>query len=152
MDTMKINGEVTVGPQPTEDQLKELANSGFKSIVNFRTEGEEDQPLSPTQEGENVKQLGLSYLHIPVSMKSMSEATVDQFREQYHELPKPVFAHCKSGKRAGAMVMMHIASNQGLSGEQTLQQAEQMGFKCDQPQLKQFVETYVDRHAKDRSS
>lgn len=152
MDNMKINGEVTVGPQPSAEQLKELASSGFKSIVNFRTEGEEDQPLSPTQEGENAKQLGLTYLHIPVSMKSMSEETVDQFREHYPDLPKPVFAHCKSGKRAGAMVMMHMASNQGLSGKQTLQQAEQMGFKCDQPELKQFVETYVDSHAKDRPS
>lgn len=152
MDAMKINDEVTVGPQPTGNQLKELANAGFKSIINFRTEGEEDQPLSPTQEGENVKQLGLSYLHIPVSMKSMSEETVDQLREQFHELPKPVFAHCKSGKRAGAMVMMHMASKQGLSGKQTLQQAEQMGFKCDQPELKQFVETYVDNHAMDARS
>ena len=32
---------------------------------------------------------------------------VDRFREKFPNLPKPVYAHCKSGKRAGAMVMMH---------------------------------------------
>ncbi|MGN6545468.1 MAG: beta-lactamase hydrolase domain-containing protein [Aureliella sp.] len=152
MDAMKISDEVTVGPQPTEEQLQDLAGQGFKSVVNFRTEGEEDQPLSPADEEAKAKKLGLEYLHVPVSMKSMSPQCVDQFRQQYPDLPKPVFAHCKSGKRAGAMVMMHLASAQGMSGQQTLQQAEQMGFKCDQPELKQFVEQYVDSHAEGRRS
>ena len=145
---MKINDQVTVGAQPTEDQLQQLGKQGFKSVVNFRTEGEEDQPLSPKTEGEKVKAAGMTYLHVPVSMKSMGPEQVDQFREKYAALAKPVFAHCKSGKRAGAMVMMHMAVEQGMSGEQTLQQAEKMGFECDQPELKEFVKSYVDGHAK----
>ena len=148
MKSMKINGQVTVGGQPSADELKELAGQGFKSIVNFRTEGEEDQPLSPAEEGEQVGGLGLQYLHVPVSMQSMTAETVDRFREQFDKLPTPVFAHCKGGTRAGAMVMMHLASEQGMSGEQTLKQAEQMGFECKQPELKRFVETYVDQHAR----
>lgn len=149
MEARKINDEVTVGPQPSADRLKELARQGFRSVVNFRTEGEEDQPLSPAQEGEKAKGLGLEYLHVPVSMKSMGPETVDGFRQRFPDLPKPVFAHCKSGKRAGAMVMMHMACEQGMSGKETLAQAERMGFECDQPELKQFVEQYVDAHAKD---
>jgi uncharacterized protein (TIGR01244 family) len=145
---MKISDQVTVGAQPSEDQLQQLGKQGFKSVVNFRTEGEEDQPLSPKAEGEKVKAAGMTYLHVPVSMKSMGPELVDQFREKYAALPKPVFAHCKSGKRAGAMVMMHMAVEQGMSGEQTLQQAEKMGFKCDQPELKEFVKSYVDGHTK----
>ena len=147
MDAMKINDEVTVGAQPSEDRLKELARQGFKSVINFRTEGEEEQPLPPKQEGEAVRSLGLQYLHVPVSMKSMGPEIVDGFRQRFPDLPKPVFAHCKSGKRAGAMVMMHIASEQGMSGKQTLEQAEKMGFECDQPELKEFVEQYVDSHS-----
>ena len=145
---MKISDQVTVGAQPSEDQIQQLGTQGFKSVVNFRTEGEEDQPLSPKAEGEKVKAAGMTYLHVPVSMKSMGPEQVDQFREQYAALPKPVFAHCKSGKRAGAMVMMHMAVEQGMTGEQTLQQAEKMGFECDQPELKEFVKSYVDGHAK----
>ena len=145
---MKISDQVTVGAQPSEDQIQQLGTQGFKSVVNFRTEGEEDQPLSPKAEGEKVKAAGMTYLHVPVSMKSMGPEQVDQFREQYAALPKPVFAHCKSGKRAGAMVMMHMAVEQGMTGEQTIQQAEKMGFECDQPELKEFVKSYVDGHAK----
>jgi len=147
-ENMKINDKVTVGPQPSENEIQHLSQQGFKTVVNFRTEGEDEQPLSPDAEGEKVKAAGLKYLHIPVSMKSMGTELVDQFREKYPELPKPVFAHCKSGKRAGAMVMMHMAVEKGMSGEETLQKAEEMGFECEQEELRQFVKSYVDNHSK----
>ena len=144
---MKINDQVTVGPQPSEDDLQQLSQQGFKTVVNFRAEGEDKQPLSPAAEGDKVQANGMEYLNIPVSMKSMGPELADQFRDQYPNLPKPVFAHCKSGKRAGAMVMMHMAVEQGMTGEQTLQKAEEMGFECDQPELEQFVKDYVDSHS-----
>ncbi|NNJ24997.1 beta-lactamase hydrolase domain-containing protein [Alienimonas chondri] len=141
---MKVNDDVTVGPQPSEAELGELAGEGFKTVVNFRTDGEEDQPLSPSAEGDKVRAEGLEYLNVPVSIDSMGPDLVDQFRHKYADLPKPVFAHCKSGKRAGAMVMMHVAVERGMSGEETLKQAEEMGFECDQPELKDMVKNYVD--------
>ena len=144
---MKVNDDVTVGPQPTEYEIQKIANQGFKSVVNFRTDGEDQQPLSPDAEAKAVDAAGMQYLNIPVSMQSMGSDLVDRFREKYAELPKPVFAHCKSGKRAGAMVMMHVAVEHGMSGEETLQKAKEMGFECDQPQLEQFVRQYVDSHA-----
>ena len=146
METMKINDQVSVRPQPSEGDIQKLGSQGFKSIVNFRTEGEEEQSLSPEAEGEKVQAAGMEYLHIPVSMKAMGPELVDQFREKLPELPKPVFAHCKTGKRAGAMVMMNMAVEKGMTGEQALQQAKEMGFECDQPQLEQFVRQYVDSH------
>ena len=100
--------------------------------------------MSPEEEGEVVQGTGLKYLHVPVSMDGMDEKKVDQFREQYQSLPKPVFAHCKSGKRAGAMMMMHTAVEQGISGEQALEKAKEMGFECDKPELEQFVKQYVN--------
>lgn len=143
---IKINDQVTVGPQPTEEEISTLPKEGFKSVVNFRTGGEEEQPLSPEEEGERVKQHGINYLHIPVSMKSMGREVVDEFRAKFDKLPKPVFAHCRSGKRAGAMVMMDMAVEQNMTGEQTLEKAQDMGFECDQPELKEFLKQYVDSH------
>lgn len=91
-----------------------------------------------------VESAGLAYRHIPMSMESIGPELVEQFREKFADLPKPVFAHCGSGKRAGMMVMMHIAVDQGITGEQTLQKAKEMGFECEQPELQQFVRQYVD--------
>lgn len=145
-ERMKINEQATVGPQPAEQDIAQLASDGFKSVVNFRTTGEDEQPLSPRQEGRMVEAAAMKYLHVPVSMKTMDDRSVDKFRSQLNDMPKPVYAHCKSGKRAGAMLMMDMAVKQGMSGEQTLEKAKEMGFECDQPQLEEFVKNYVDGH------
>lgn len=144
---IKLNDQLTVGPQPSREEIEALPEQGFKTVINFRTDGEEDQPLSPSEEGAKVKAAGLEYLHVPVSMKSMDSGKVDKFREQLGTLPKPIFAHCKSGKRAGAMSMMHVAVETGMSGQQTLDKAEEMGFECDQPELEGFVKSYVDQRS-----
>lgn len=143
-NTRKIDDHVTTGPQPDEEDIQKLRDRGFKSVVNFRTEGEPEQPLSPGAEAEAVKAAGMEYLHVPVSMESLKPETVDRFRERFSQLPKPVFAHCQSGKRAGAMAMMNVAHAKGMTGEQTLRKAKEMGFECDQPELMEFVKTYVD--------
>lgn len=144
----QVSPQITVGPQPTEADIAQLSAQGFKSVVNFRTASEKDQPLSPDAEAEKVQAAGMTYVHIPVPMGGVAPAdAVDQFRRQYANLPKPIFAHCKGGKRAGAVVMMHLGVQQGMTGEQTLQQAAKLGFPCDQPELKEFVKTYVDGRA-----
>ena len=145
--TMKINEEVTVGPQPNHKEIYEFGKNGFKTIVNFRAPNEEDQSMTPQAEEQIVKGADMEYLHIPVSMNSLDESLVDQFREQYDVLPKPIFAHSTSGKRALALVMMVLAVTPGKSGEQTLKNAEEMGFECDKPKLIEFVKKYVDTHS-----
>ncbi len=143
---MKINDQVTVGPQPTRDEIYEFGREGFKTVINFRAEREQDQPILPAAERETVKAAHMTYLHVPVSINEMDAEFIDQFRRQFDAVPKPVFAHCKSGKRAGAMVMMDVAVKQGMTGEETLQKAEEMGFECDKPELKELVKNYVDHH------
>ena len=139
-DSMRINEQVTVGPQPRADELEQLREQGFKAVVNLRTEGEEDQPVSPEEEGQQVSSLGMTYHHEPVDAGDLREEQVDRFREKLAGLPGPVYVHCRSGKRAGAFVMMDQAVRHGMSGEATLQKAEEMGFECKQPELKQLRE------------
>jgi hypothetical protein len=45
------------------------------------------------------------------------------------------------------MVMMHMAVEQGMTGDQTLQKAEDMGFECEKEELRTFVKNYVDGHS-----
>jgi uncharacterized protein (TIGR01244 family) len=143
-NTIKISDQITVGPQPTDAQLKELRDEGFKAIVNFRSNDEEEQPLSPKAEGRLTDKLGMHDLHIPVSMKSITGELVDHFRRELDDLPKPVFAHCRLGKRAALMVIMHTASENRMTGEQAIQTAEQLGLQPDKPETEQFVKEYVD--------
>jgi hypothetical protein len=52
--------------------------------------------------------------------------------------------HCDTGKRAGAFVMIDKAIKEGWSGEDMLRRAEEMGFECEAPEIRQFVKGYVD--------
>jgi uncharacterized protein (TIGR01244 family) len=143
-EQMQISERVSVGGQPTQDELKKLAQEGFKTIVNLRTEGEEDQPLTPDAEGKQVDELGMDYVHFPVSKDAMSPELEDDFRQRLPSLTAPVFIHCDTGKRAGAFVMIDKAIQEGWSGEDTLRRAEEMGFECEAPEIRQFVKGYVD--------
>lgn len=140
----EIANDVFVGAQPTEEDLRELAEHDFRTIVNVRTYDENEQPLSPRAEGVLVHELGMDYLSFPVAYEDLNAHKVDDFRTKLDLMAKPVFVHCKSGKRSGALALMVRAAREGWSGAETVQQAEQMGFECNAPALKQFVKSYVD--------
>jgi len=141
---MQIDDEISVGGQLNTNQLKQLAGEGFKTIVNLQTDGEANQLLSPEAEGRKVRDLGMQYVHFPVSMVTMSSEKADEFRQRLTKWPPPVFVHCSSGKHAGAFVMMDKAVKQGWTGDDTLAKAARLGFECDVAEIKAFVKYYVN--------
>ncbi len=141
---MKISDDYTNGAQPSKEELQRLADEGFKTVINLRTPGEEDQPLSPDEEGDIVRRLGMDYFQMPVSTTDMKPEQVDDYYQRFDHLARPVFGHCKSGKRSGAFYMMSEARRKGWTGQETLDKAEQLGFECDKPELREFVKNYVD--------
>ncbi len=96
-DLKKINDQITVSGQPTAENIAQLKNDGFRTIVNLRTEGAEDQPISPANERQIVEQAGMKYVHLPVSPASMGPELVDQFRAQIAELPARCWCIARPG-------------------------------------------------------
>ena len=138
-----ISERVTVGPQPDEAGLRELALRGFQTIVNLRTSGEEDQPLSPELEGLKVRELGMNYLHIPVDSNDMHVDQVDQFSEQIHALPGPTYVHCRGGRRAAIFALLDQAEQEGWTSDETFRRVTDCGYKCDSPETREFVRGYL---------
>ena len=131
--------------EPTRETFEQIAGEGFRSVVSLQTTGE-DQKLPIEDERRTAEAAGLAFYHQPVSGHSLDDAAVDRFREALGRLPRPILLHCASGKRSGAMTMMHLASEQGMTGDEAIERAEEMGFECDTPELEAFVKDYVDRH------
>ena len=146
MDTRKIDEQVTVGAQPSEADIRELAHKGFQSVVNLRTTGEDDQPLAPEDEGLAVQDRGLRYVHIPISLRALTTEQVDHFRDEMEGLPAPVYIHCKGGTRAAALLALHRATESGKTGEEALRDAEQLGAPVEMPEYREFFCDYVERH------
>lgn len=143
---IRINDGLSVDTgQPTRDELDRLAQEGFKTVVNLRTAGEQNQPLSPEAEGEVARKAGLDYLHIPVASTDPRPEQVDQFSKKLSELPGPVLVHCASGKRSGAFAILQLANQEGLSGEEALVKTRQLGFDWKSPELESFVTRYLDQ-------
>ncbi|UJS16775.1 MAG: protein tyrosine phosphatase family protein [Candidatus Jettenia sp.] len=146
-DQMKISEDITSSRQPSKEEIKKLPQQGFKSVVNLRTSEEEDMSFSPQEEGELVRESGMEYLNIPISTKEGPKSEqVDQFRTEIEHMPKPIFIHCHTGKRSGALAMIYLALKEGLTGEEALQKAQSMGFECNVPGLKEFFINYINQN------
>src|SRR5262245_41691040 len=115
MRTFRLNNQVSVGGQPAEGDLQQLWREGFRSVVNFRDFNESDDQIPPDDEAQEAKSQRLHYFHLPTTVETLRPEIIDRFRAAYRNLPKPIFAHCATGKRAGAMALAQVACAQGMS-------------------------------------
>lgn len=129
---------------PDEAALRKAASAGMMSLVNFRAAGEKGG-LSLEEERRVADSAGLNYLSVPVTSEGLSDETVDDFRRSLDDLPQPVFLHCGSGKRAGAMTVMALAADKGWDGQSALEEASKRGLDLSEETIGEFVRDYADR-------
>lgn len=121
----KINDELAIAGQVTPEQLQQLAREGFKSVLNLRSPDEKGFLCSEQQQAEA---LGLCYVNIPVQIDTIDDEIAALVLQQIDRLSKPALVHSNSAMRAAAMVLMHIATRQGVTLRQAFKQAEQLGL------------------------
>ncbi len=134
---------VLSGGQPTVDQIKQAAETGFKTVINLRTENELPDP---DQELTWVEGSGMKYIHIPVAVpegftpqKAKVFAGALSKPENY-----PLIVHCKSGERVGAMFALkafHV-------DEKELEEALLIGERAGLIKLAPVVKQILERHKK----
>ena len=102
--------------QPDQEILERAKAAGFVAVFDLRTAGEDrgmDEPAA-------VEALGMSYVAIPVA--GADGTTFDNAKQLDEALSKfdgPVFLHCASGNRVGALMALR-ASMHGASDEEAL--------------------------------
>lgn len=102
--TTKLDDKLSVTGQISIDDLTEIADIGFKSIICNRPdfEGGEDQPSSDQLENL-AKTHGIVFAYLPVEIGALSAEHGEKFKVLTTELPTPILAFCGSGKRATAL-------------------------------------------------
>lgn len=133
----KVNEDYSVAGQPSADDLKQAAESGFKSVLNLRSPSEANTLPDEQQQAEAA---GLSYANVPLSSSVPDEVLVNKALEELENLPKPVLVHCGAGLRAGAIALIATARDLKWTLEQLTEKANEVGLSLDQPHLKQFIE------------
>lgn len=103
MDIRKIDDTVSVSGQIFPDELQELADLGFKTVICNRPDGEAmDQP-SYEDVAAAAKTAGLETEYIPVVPGLAGQAEVEALRTALGEKDGPILLYCRSGARSGAL-------------------------------------------------
>lgn len=104
VEFVNVTPEFAIGPQISRDDFEALHAAGFASVLNARPDDEEGEFLSSRDAEQLARANGLAYAHSPTENHAVLEPeSVDQFEQALAELPKPIFAHCKSGTRAAIL-------------------------------------------------
>ena len=121
----KINDDLAIAGQITPEQLQQIAQEGFKSVLNLRSP---DEKGFLSNEQQQVEGLGLYYINVPVKVEAINDEVAAQLLKTIDELSKPALVHCNNSMRSAALVLMHISTQQGVSLSQAFNQAEQLGL------------------------
>lgn len=129
MNTFReITDELAIAGQPTFDELQQLAEAGYRSMVNLRSP---DEIGFVDDEQQKTEFLGLRYVNIPIQIKTFSLDDVSQVIQQLMQLPKPILIHCDNGIRASTIVLVHLAIKQGTRAEDAFQKVANLGLLSD---------------------
>ncbi len=125
------------GATPVE-ALGVLQERGFRTIVNFRTPGEQGADIDASREAAEAA--GLNYVHLPFRTPTAEivEAFLDTVAEPSNQ---PVYIHCGSANRVGAMWLIKRVKQDGYSVEDATAEAEAIGLRS--PPLKNFALAYL---------
>ncbi len=129
MDTVrKITKELAIAGQLTLDELQQLAEEGYRSVVNLRSPNESGFLDSEQQKAEH---LGLCYVNLPIQTQKMNLDDVLPIIQQLTGLAKPMLVHCDNGRRASIVVLLQIAIEQGMKAEDAFQRVENLDLLSD---------------------
>ena len=141
----RFDSSVSIGGQLSRKDIDRLAMNGFRSILNLSQEGEPGQLLSPNVEASWAHANAMEHSRVSVSFDHPQSRSVDRFLEKLDELPRPVYVHSETGRRAAAFLTIVLALDRRIPGDQALAAAESMGLDCNHEPLKRFVRAEVER-------
>ncbi|MCC5634665.1 tyrosine-protein phosphatase [Nostoc sp. CHAB 5844] len=144
-NSKKISENLSIAGQITPEELQQLAQEGFKSVLNLRSP---DEAGFLNDEQQQAQKAGLEYANVPLKPSQANQELTELAIEKIENLPKPILIHCAAGARAGGIALIASAISEGLSYEQITQKASELGINIEQPHLKQFI---LDKYLADQA-
>ncbi len=92
-------------------------------------------------------------MNFPLKLEALNEELITEILMTLEQLPKPVLIHCAAAMRSTGMALLNIAIQEGLTPQQTLIKARNIGFGFFEhanisPRLKQLFVDYLAKHGK----
>jgi uncharacterized protein (TIGR01244 family) len=120
--------------------LAEVARRGYKSVVNLREATETGAAIDDSRKA--AESAGLKFIHLPLNVSKPDMAVADGFIKAVTDpANQPVFIHCASANRVGALWMAKRMLVDNWPEDRALAEATTIGLT--NPSLKQFALAYV---------
>ena len=100
MDIKQHNVDFSSAGQLAPQDMAQLAELGFRSVINNRPDGEADGQPTWQELEVAAKQAGLSYHYLPVVPNQMTPELIQQFADLYRQVDHPTLAFCRTGNRS----------------------------------------------------
>jgi len=139
----RVDATVGCGGATDPSAMKALKQEGYVSVVNLRLATE---PGADIDAGRAAAQAaGLKNIHLPFNAAMPDAAVVSAFLGAVADKGnQPVFIHCGSANRVGAVWMIKRVLQDRWPLDQARTEAEAIGLR--DPQLVAFATEYVASH------
>jgi uncharacterized protein (TIGR01244 family) len=139
----QVDAVVACGGATETAALDGLKNDGFRSVINLRTASEAGANIE--QNAARASALGLRYIHIPFNGQSPDPKAVDAFLAAVADPSnQPVYIHCASATRVGAVWLVKRVLQDDWSVEKATEEARLIGLRS--APLEQFALKYIQDH------
>jgi uncharacterized protein (TIGR01244 family) len=100
MQIHEIEPGFSIADAVTPADLEEVARRGFRAVICNRRPGEAEDHPDDRALSARAAELGLQWCCIPVTPGEYGEADIESFGRALNELPAPILAFCRTGRRA----------------------------------------------------
>lgn len=95
-----IDSDYAVAGQLAPEHMKQLADAGFKTVINNRPDGEDPAQSADAVMKAAAEAAGLQYVYVPVGAAYPVQEAAVKLKEVLARLPKPAVGYCRSGARS----------------------------------------------------
>ena len=141
----RVDATVGCGGATQPAAMSVLKKEGFVSVINLRQASEQGANIEESRAAAETA--GLKYIHLPFNAQSPDPKLVDDFLAAVADKSnQPVYIHCGSANRVGAVWMIKRSLQDGWEIDRAREEAEAIGLT--NPALKEFATEYILTHKK----
>ncbi len=122
-DALSCAGQISVA------DVALLAAAGYRSIICNRPDAE-DGAVDHLLIAKAASKLGMAFAYQPVLFSQVGVSDGTSFAQTLVELPKPILAYCRTGRRSAALWALAKAPHIGVGA--ALASSSESGFDLDE--------------------
>lgn len=128
MDYKNISEEYAAKGQVLPEDMREIAELGFRTVINNRPDGEEMGQPGDDELRVAAEAAGLAYVFVPMTLPTLSPDLVKQHHAAIEASEGPVFAFCRSGTRSTVLWALTQVCFHGKSFSEVASAAAREGY------------------------